>query len=173
MRGRPEPGEAAAYYSRYTDHITSDDILAVLHGQLEELTAFWSSISEERSRYRYAADKWSIRQVLSHISDSERVFQYRALWFARGYTAPLPSFDEKVAAQTAGADDIAWARHVAEFRAVRTSSLTLFQNLPHEAWMRSGTASDNLVTVRALAYIIAGHVAHHVSVLHERYGERR
>ena len=147
--------------------------MPVLVGQLEELTALWSSVSEERSRYRYAADKWSIRQLLSHITDSERVFQYRALWFARGYTAPLPSFDEKVAANTAGANDIAWSRHVAEFRAVRASSLALFQNLPHEASMRSGTASDNLVTVRALAYIIAGHAAHHVAILHERYGERR
>lgn len=169
MRGRPEPQEAAAYYSRYIDRVQSEDVLGTLEAQLDETLALLEGITEERSLHRYGPDKWSIREVLNHVTDTERVFVFRALWFARGFDTPLPSFDQNVAAPMARADEVSWARHVEEFRAVRLATLTFFRHLPAEAWMRSGIASDNPVTVRALAYITAGHLAHHVAILRERY----
>lgn len=169
MRGLPEPNEAAPYYFKYIDRVQSDDIVGVLETQLEETLAFLLGITEERSLHRYAPEKWSIRQVLNHVSDTERVFLFRAFWFARGFDSPLPSFDEKVSAGAARADEFSWARHVEEFRGVRLATLTFFRNLPAEAWMRSGIASDNPFTVRAIAYLVAGHTAHHVAILQERY----
>ncbi|HYO11564.1 MAG TPA: DinB family protein [Thermoanaerobaculia bacterium] len=169
MRGLPEPNEAAPYYFKYIDRVQSDDIVGVLETQLEETLAFLLGITEERSLHRYAPEKWSIRQVLNHVSDTERVFLFRAFWFARGFDSPLPSFDEKVSAGAARADEFSWARHVEEFRGARLATLTFFRNLPAEAWMRSGIASDNPFTVRAIAYLVAGHTAHHVAILQERY----
>ena len=169
MQGRPEPTEAAQYYFRYIDQVQGDDVLKVLESQVDEMLALLGGVTEERSLHRYAPDKWSLRQVLNHITDTERVFVFRALWFARGFDHPLPGFDQEVAVPFAQSDEISWARHVEDFRAVRQATLTLFRNLPAEAWTRSGVASDNPVTVRALAYIAAGHVAHHVAILRERY----
>jgi hypothetical protein len=126
-------------------------------------------MTEDQSQVRYASDKWSIRQVLSHINDTERLFVFRALWFARALDEPLPSFDQNVAIASAGADERSWRSHVDEFRAIRTATLSFFRHLPAEAWMRRGTASGNPFTVRALAYITAGHVTHHSRILRERY----
>lgn len=166
---RPAPQEAAPYYFRYIDLVSSDDVVSVLENQLQETPKFLSSISEEKSLYRYAPGKWSIRQLLSHVSDSERVFVSRALWFARGFHEPLPSFDQDVCVAASGADDVSWVSHMEEFRSVRLATLSFFRNLPKEAWLRSGIASDNPFTVRALAYILAGHLAHHTAVLKDRY----
>jgi hypothetical protein len=107
--------------------------------------------------------------VINHVNDTERVFLFRALWFARGFDSPLPSFDEKISAAAACADEFPWASHVEEFRGSRLSTLAFFRNLPAEAWRRSGTASGMLFTVNALAYIAAGHLAHHLTILRERY----
>ena len=134
-----------------------------------ETAAFLRGISDERSLHRYASDKWSIRQVVGHLNDAERVFAFRAFWFARGFDSSLPSFDQDIAVTSAGSDARAWPSLIDEFQAVRAASLSLFNNLPAEAWMRRGTASGNPFTVRALAYIVAGHVAHHVGILRERY----
>ncbi len=136
---------------------------------MEESLSFFSGISEEKSLYRYAPEKWSIRQVLNHVTDTERAFAFRALWFARGFEAPLPSYDQNIAASGAAADKIFWAAHIEEFRRLRLSTISLFSNMPPAAWMQTGIASDNRFTVRALAYIIAGHVVHHIAVLRERY----
>jgi uncharacterized damage-inducible protein DinB len=167
--GLPQRDEAAPYYFKYIDRIASGDIVGVLDSQLDESLAFLRGISEDRSLHRYAPEKWSVRQVLSHVNDTERLFVSRALWFARGFESPLPSFDQKVSAEAAGADRVPWARHVEEFRAVRLATLAFFRNLPAEAWVRRGIASDNPFSVRALAYIAAGHLVHHVGVLRERY----
>jgi DinB family protein len=169
MKGRPKPGEATPYYFSFIDRIADDDIISVLERQSEETAALWSRISEETSRHRYAPDKWTIRQVLNHLSDTERLFVFRALWFARGFDSPLPSFDQHTAAGSAHADEIPWERHVEEFRAVRLATIPFFRNLPSDAWVKSGTASGNPFTVRALAFLAAGHVAHHVAILRERY----
>lgn len=169
MKGLPESNEAAPYYFKYIGRVQSDDVVGVLETQLDETLALLRGISEEKSLHRYAPEKWSLRQVLNHVNDAERVFLFRALWFARSFGSPLPSFDENVSAGAARADEVSWARHVEEFHGVRLATLAFFRNLPEEAWMRSGTASDYLFTVRALAYITAGHVAHHVAILRERY----
>ena len=134
----------------------------------------WKRHSSRRSPKKnrctaYAPDKWSIRQVLNHVTDTERAFAFRALSFARGLESPLPSYDQNIAASGAEADQVSWAAHVEEFRRVRLSTISLFRNMPSQAWARSGIASDNHFTVRALAYIIPGHFAHHVSVLRQRY----
>lgn len=167
--GLPQRSEAAPYYFKYIDRISSDDIVGELENQLNETGGFLSGISEEKSLHRYEPGKWTIRQVVSHVIDAERVFLSRAFWFARGFDGPLPSFDEEACASAARADDVAWASHIEDFRAVRLSTLTFFRNLPTDAWMRRGIASDNPFTVRALAYIIAGHAAHHTAILRERY----
>ena len=170
MTGRPQSSEAAPYYFTYIDCVTGEDVLPLLSSQLDQMLAFCAGISEDKSLYRYAADKWSIRQALNHIIDTERAFAFRALWFARGFDTPLPSYDQNIAAAGAEADRTAWSAQVEEFRRVRLSSISLFDNLPPEAWSRGGIASDNHFTVRALAWIIAGHVEHHRRVLAERYG---
>jgi len=169
MIGLPAREETAPYYHRYIDRISSDDVVRELEKQLQELPAFFRSIGEEKSLHRYAPEKWSIRQVLNHINDGERLFAFRAFWFAREFSSPLPSFDQNVAISTAQADKISWARHIDEFLTVRQATLSFFRNLPQAAWMRTGIASDNPFTVRSLAYIAAGHVAHHVAILREQY----
>jgi uncharacterized damage-inducible protein DinB len=169
MTGRPAPTEAAHYYSTYIDRISSEDVVDELESQLDPALRLFANISEEKSLHRYAPDKWSIRQLLNHVSDTERVFLYRALWFARGFDTPLPGFDQNIAVPHAAADHFSWASHVADFSAVRAATLSFFRSLPEDAWSRTGIASGNPVSVRALAYIIAGHVAHHLAILQERY----
>src|SRR6266478_8488593 len=169
MIERPQPTEVASYYFTYINQVPGDDPIAAIENQLAESRALFSEISEEKSLHRYAPDKWSIRQVLNHVTDTERAFAFRALSFARGLESPLPSYDQNIAASGAEADQVSWAAHVEEFRRVRLSTISLFRNMPSQAWARSGIASDNHFTVRALAYIIPGHFAHHVSVLRQRY----
>lgn len=169
MIGRPQDTEAAPYYFTYINLVTGDDVLATIESQLEESLAFFSGISEEKSLHRYAPGKWSIRQVLNHVTDTERAFVFRALWFARGFADPLPSYDQNISAAGAEADKVSWAAHVEEFRQVRLATISFFRNMPAAGWTRTGIASGNPFTVRALAFIIAGHVTHHSKVLRERY----
>jgi len=166
---RPTSTEAASYYFKYIDLVTSDDIVPAFETQMGEMLQFLSGISEEQSLHAYAPGKWTIREVLNHVNDGERVFSARAFWFARGYTDALPSFEQDVAVQMAQANNTSWADLVEEFKYVRLGTISFFKSLPDEAWERTGVASDNLVSVRALAYIMAGHVAHHIGVLREKY----
>jgi hypothetical protein len=169
MIGRPAPHEAAPYYFGYINRVSGEDILHALHTQLDETIPFLRGIPEEKSLYRYAPAKWSIRQVWGHVNDTERVFLFRALWFARNLDTALPSFEQDGAVVAAKSDDIPWARHVKEFRELRLSTISFFRNLPEEAWTQTGVASGNSFTVRACAFIVAGHVAHHMAVLREKY----
>jgi uncharacterized damage-inducible protein DinB len=169
MIGRPAPTETDPYYFTYIDQVVGDDPRLVVGAQLEECASFFEQISEEKSLQRYAAGKWSIREVLNHITDTERAFSFRMLWFGRGFTTPLPGYDQEIAARGAASDAVSWAGHIEEFRSVRLATITLLKNLPAEAWMRSGIASNKTVTVRALAYIAAGHVTHHTRIIRERY----
>lgn len=166
---RPDSSEAAPYYFTYINQVGGDEVTATLETQLGDAVRRLSGISEEQSLHRYAAGKWSIRELLNHVNDAERVFAFRAVWFARGLEMPLPSFDQAVAVSHAEADAIPWVRHVEEFRRVRLSTIAMFQNLSAAAWDRMGTASDYRFTVRALAYIIAGHLTHHLTVLKVQY----
>ena len=169
MTGRPEAAEAAPELFRYIALVPGEDPLRALEVQLPEMAAFLGSISEDKSLHRYAPGKWSMRQVLGHMNDGERLFLFRAFWAARGLQAPLPGYDEDTVAAVAQADRFAWSAHVEDFKAVRLATLTFFRNLAPEAWMSRGVANDNPFTVRALAWALAGHVAHHTKVLKERY----
>jgi hypothetical protein len=166
---RPDRSEAADYFFTYIDQVGEGHICDILDAQTPSALALFRQIDEEGSRYCYAPGKWTIRDVLGHVNDAERLFVHRAFWFARGFDHPLPSFDQDVAVTFAGANDRSWRSHVDEFAAVRAASSVLFRSLPADAWTRRGIASDKPVTVRALAYITAGHVAHHIRILHERY----
>jgi hypothetical protein len=169
MRGRPESNEAASFYWKYIDKIEGDDPVAALERQLAGAQTLFAGVSEEKSAYRYEPDKWSIRQSLNHLTDTERMFTFRALWFGRGFTAPLESFDDKTAAAAAQADRVSWTELVEEFGQVRAATISLFRHMPEEAWLTTGVANGNPVSVRALAFLIAGHTAHHMELLRERY----
>jgi hypothetical protein len=169
MIGRPEATEAAPYYFGYINRVSGQDILCTLQSQLDETLPFLRGIPEEKSLYRYAPEKWSVRQMWGHVNDTERVFLMRALWFARNFDTAQPSFDQDIAVAAAGSDDVPWARHVEEFREIRLATISFFRNLPEEAWTRKGVASGNPFTVRACAYIVAGHVTHHETVIREKY----
>jgi hypothetical protein len=165
----PDRTEAAEYYFTYIDQVPAGDICDILRAQLPETIALLQTIRDDQSLYRYAPDKWSIRELVGHVNDCERLFVSRAFWFARGFDTPLPSFDQDVAVAGAKADEQPWSRQIEDFRAVREATLTFFDTLPAEAWGRRGIASGNPFTVRAIAYIAAGHVTHHNAILRTRY----
>jgi len=167
---KPDRTEAAEYYFTYIDQVPDDvDVCRVIESQLPETLALLHSITDEQSFHRYAPDKWTIREVVGHLIDTERLFVFRAFWFARGFDSPLPSFDQNVAITHAGSNDRSWTGLIDEFRVLRQSSLAFFQTLPADAWSRRGIASGYPFTVRALAYMTAGHVTHHARILRERY----
>jgi len=169
---RPEREEYAPSLAGYVARIAdNEDVVAVLADQVDQVVHRFERMPEARGNYRYAPDKWSIKQVLGHLSDSERVFAYRALRVGRGDTTPLPSFDDRAYATEMRAGERTLADLAEEWGAVRQATLALFRHLPASAWQRRGVASDHSISVRALAYVIAGHVRHHFEVLDTRYGE--
>lgn len=169
MIGRPETHEASEFHWNYINEIEGDDPLGTLLNQLPQFEELLGDLSEEKSLHRYAPGKWSIREAMSHITDTERIFAARALWFARGLGGPLPGFDQDVAVAGAEADRVRLADHLEEFRQVRLSTLALYRNLPPAAWMRSGTANGKSFTVRAMAFLLAGHAEHHLRLFREKY----
>jgi hypothetical protein len=166
---RPSSSEYAPFYAGYVAGVPDGDLIALLEQQAEETATLFGGIPDEKSLHRYAPGKWSIREVLGHIIDGERVFSYRALTFARGDAGPLPSFDENAWASTSNAGRRTMKSLLAEYRAVRAATVALFRSFGEEELTRSGIASKNPVTVRALAYIVAGHERHHLKILRERY----
>jgi transposase len=169
MIARPEAGEFAPYYGRYIDRVPDGDLLRTLQTQGDQVLALARSLPEERGGHRYAPDKWSIREVLGHIMDAERIFAYRALRIARGDATPLASFDENEYVPHGRFDQRTLADLAEEYEAVRRATLLLFRSMDGGALVRRGVASDNGVSTRALAWIIAGHEAHHLALLRERY----
>ena len=167
--GRPEAGEYAAFYERYIVGITRADILETLEAQRREMLLLLSGLSEKDGDIRYAAGKWSVKEVVGHVCDAERIFAYRALRFGRGDAAPLAGFDENEYVSHAPFAKLEMADLVEEFTAVRRATLSLFRSFDQEAWMLRGVANNNPVSVRALAYIIAGHELHHRRILEEKY----
>ncbi len=167
----PDRTEASEYYFTYINQVAAGDICRTLEVQMDEMVALLHGISDDGSLRRYAPGKWSIREVVSYVNDTERLFVFRALWFARGFDSRLPSFDQHVAISTAQADERPWSSLVEEFRAVRAGTTIFFRSLPADAWMRRGVASGNPFSVRALAYLTAGHVTHHMTIVRERYLE--
>jgi hypothetical protein len=165
----PDASEYAPYYGKYIALVGGNDVVAALEDQPRETLALLSSLTDEQGDYRYAADKWSIKEMLGHVIDAERVFSYRALRFARNDQTPLPSFEQDGYVRAGNFSDCRLAGLIEEFVAVRRATVWLFRQLSAEAWMRRGIASDNPVSVRAIAYIIAGHELHHRRVLQEKY----
>jgi hypothetical protein len=167
---RPQTSEYGESYRGYVWRVPETDILSVLEAQPGEMRAIAASVPEERETFRYEPGKWSLRQVLGHVTDSERVFGYRLFCVARGETQSLPGFDEFAYASIARHDEIPLARLAEQFAAARAAILDVARDLDTAAWARSGVANQQPVTARAIAYIMAGHVRHHLHVLHERYG---
>jgi hypothetical protein len=166
--GRPGASEYAPYYERYVS-LVEGDVLETLERQAAETASLLGGISETAAGARYEPGKWSVKELIGHVIDTERIFAYRALRFARGDRTPLEGFDQDPYVAAANSDARTLSSLAEEFAHVRASTLALFRGLDAEAWARGGTASDNEVTVRALAHILAGHEAHHIRILRERY----
>lgn len=167
---RPGPDEYAGFFARYVDSVPDGDIVSQLESQGSATQQLLASIGEERAAYRYAPDKWSIKQVVGHITDSERVFAYRLLAIARGEAQSLPGFDENEYMANVNFDKQTLAELAEGLAATRRATLALVRGLDDEAWTRRGVANNNPVTVRAMAWVTAGHERHHLNVLRERYG---
>jgi hypothetical protein len=166
---RPQAGEFAPYYERYISLVTGNDILAALEAQRRSMMLLLSGRDEADGNFRYAPDKWTAKQVLGHVCDAERVFSYRALRIARADTTPLASFEQDSYVQNGPFAQLSVCDLIEEYIAVRRATLSLLRALDEAAWVRRGVASENPVTARALAYIIAGHELHHRRILEEKY----
>ena len=169
---RPEPGEYAPYYDRYISLIAGSDILGTLDAQRRQMMLLLSGRDEADGDIRYAPDKWNAKEVLGHVCDTERVFAYRALRIARGDQTPMEGFEQDDYVRNGPFAGAPMAEIVEDYIAVRRATLTLLRNLNEEAWTRRGVANKNEVSVRALAYIIAGHELHHRRILEEKYFKR-
>lgn len=167
---RPAAGEFNPYFSRYIDRVTGEDALDALASQIRETVALLEGLSESKALHRYAPGKWSVKETITHLTDSERVFAYRALTCARRDPTPMPGYDESVWGPEMRSDARPLADLLAELKAVRASSLALFGGLEPEALTFVGTANASPMTARAGAWIIAGHELHHRNILQERYG---
>ena len=166
---RPAADEYAPFYHPYIERVPAGDIRLMLRVQLADTVALLRPLSEQQAASRYAPDKWSIKQVIGHLIDAERVMTYRAMRIARGDETPLAGFDENTYAENAGSDERTLQSLIAELETLRQSTAAFFQHLPDVAWSRRGTANNKSVTVRGLAFIIAGHELHHREILHSRY----
>jgi len=166
---RPAAEEYAPYYGTYVSRVGDGDIVRTLKAQIGPTAALLRAIPESRAGHRYAPGKWSIREVIGHLTDAERIFAYRALRFARSDDTALPGFDENAFVANARFDDRTLASLVDEFAAVRAATIAQFEGFFPEEWVRSGTASGKVMSVRALAWVIAGHELHHLGILKERY----
>jgi uncharacterized damage-inducible protein DinB len=166
---RPAQDEYAPYYGGYVALVPAGDIVAILATQLDDTLALLRELSDDQALHRYEPGKWSIKEVIGHVIDAERIFGCRALRFARGDTAPLPGFAENAYVPAGAFDGRPLASLLAELAAVRRATVALLAGLPADAWARGGTASNSRVSVRGLAWIIAGHELHHRDILAARY----
>ncbi len=165
----PDPSEYAPYYGKYISLVRENDIVLALSQQLDRTLSYLRSIPTSKEDFRYAPDKWTIKQVIGHIIDTERLFAYRALSFARNDAAPLPGMEQEDWMNATSFEGIRLEELRNEFEYVRRSTILFFKHLTQDAWMRRGIASGNPFTVRSLAYIIAGHELHHLEILKTRY----
>lgn len=166
---RPRPDEVSGFYHGYVDLVPEGDVLAQLEHGMQETRALLARFGEERGSHRYAPGKWSVKEVVGHVIDGERVFAYRALRIARGDRTPLPSFEQDDYVAAAGFDRRSLADLLEELALLRAANLCLFRSLTPADWERSGTASGNSIVACAFPFILAGHETHHRRVLAERY----
>lgn len=167
---RPQPGEHDPYYSRYISLVPDNDILDTLRTQIADTQALLGRLGEDKGSFRYAPDKWTTKEVVGHLSDTERVFAYRALRIARNDQTPIEGFEQDDYVRFGPFAGRPLAELVEEYGAVRQSSLCLFRALDEQAWSRRGIANNAAVSVRAIAFIMAGHELHHRRILKEKYG---
>ena len=167
--GRPIPAEHDPYYEKYISLVPDGDIVSTLSRQAETTLSLLGAIPEAEADSRYAPGKWNIKEVVGHVIDSERIFAYRALRFARNDPTPQPGFEQDDYVVNAAFAEVPIADLAAEFECLRRASVYMFKSLAADAWLRSGSANDAAVSVRALAHIIAGHELHHVAILRARY----
>jgi len=169
LRSRPDTTEYAPFFHGYISGVPEGDVLTLLRTSGREIVDTLASVPEARGGFRYADGKWSIREVIGHLTDAERIFSYRALRIARGDVTPLQPFDENAYVPNAGSEARTVADLVAEFTVARESTALLFESLPADAWVRRGIVSGKEISVRAIAYIMVGHPLHHLRILRERY----
>lgn len=167
--GRPEPGEYAPFYERYIALVNGTDILGTLESQRRQMLLLLSGRDEADGNFRYAPDKWSAKEVLGHVCDGERIFAYRALRIARGDRTPMEGFEQDDYVRNGPFVQLPISELIEEYIAVRRATLILLRNLDEAGWTRRGVANNNEVSVRGLAYIIAGHELHHRRILEEKY----
>jgi hypothetical protein len=167
---RPSATEYASFYAGYVELVPEEDVLPVLEGQIAVLRRLAETLPADRSGHRYASGKWSVREVIGHMTDVERIFAYRALRIGRGDQTPLPGFDENAYMEKSGFDRRTLEDLVEELIHVRQATLALLRHLDNDAWARVGSANNAPVSVRGLAYVTAGHFRHHLTVLRDRYG---
>ena len=166
---RPESGEYAPYYEHYISLVEDNNILAAFDEQRRQMVLLLCGRDEAEGDFRYAPEKWSVKEVVGHVNDAERVFAYRALRIARGDRTPMEGFEQDEYVRNAGFANRTLSDLVEDYIAVRRATLSLFRNLDEAAWLRRGMANKNEVSVRALAYIIAGHELHHRRIMEEKY----
>ena len=166
---RPETHEFAQYYNTYISLIDGNEVLNALDRQTDELNTIFSEMPDEKGMFSYADNKWTLKETLSHVIDGERIFAYRILRISRGDTTPIEGFEQDDYIRTSNANNRSFAELINEFDLQRRSNLLLLRNITEEGSRRMGTASDKPVSVRALTYIMAGHVAHHIRVIRDRY----
>jgi len=167
--GRPQPDEYAPYYNRYISLIGNENILTTLDEQRRQTLLLLCGRNEEEGKFRYGAGKWSLKESLGHVCDAERIFAYRALRISRGDQTPLASFEQDEYVTNGPFAELSLEEIVEDYIAVRRATLTLLRSLDETAWLRRGTASNHPVSVRALAYMIAGHEEHHRRIWEEKY----
>jgi hypothetical protein len=169
---RPKADEFAPFYANYVEGVPDGDIVATLRQQAVDLTALLGGLSAEQAEHRYAPDKWTIKEVVGHVTDTERIFAYRALRICRGDATPLAGFDQDTYVVSAQFGRRTMAELLSEFGAVRAATVALFAGMSDEESRRAGSANSVPVTARALAWIAAGHERHHARILRERYFKR-
>lgn len=167
---RPQPNECAPYYQKYIALAQGNSISELVNNHAYELQEFYNNLPESKADFAYAENKWTVKQVLQHLTDAERVFAYRAFRISRNDETPLSSFDENAYVENGFANQRALSSLKQEFNSIRAATDIFLLGLNEEQVMRMGTASNNPVSVNALAYIIYGHLLHHKNLLKERYG---
>jgi len=166
---KPESSEFNPYYEKYISLITEPDLLGTLEKQPSELRSLFAGLEEEKGKYAYADGKWTIKEVLSHLIDGERIFAYRALRISRGDETPLPGFEQDGYIENSFANDRSFDDLLEEFSLQRNANVHMMKNLRDDGWKRIGTASESPVSVRALGFIMAGHIRHHINILKAQY----
>src|SRR6476619_6143830 len=166
---RPQPAEYDPYYEKYISLVPEDEIVRALESQIDEFAGLFSNVPEEKGTFAYAEGKWTLKESLSHVIDGERMFAYRALRIARGDKTPIEGFEQDGYIENSHANRRSFGQLIEEFSLLREANLMFFSNLESEDWVRVGTANNVGISVRSLAWIMVGHVRHHVAILNERY----